>query len=409
MTFKQGEILAGLDIGTSKTCAIIAEVTSKGRLNIIGAGSAPSKGIQKGTVTNIDAAAQGIKKAIESAELIANCEIQSVIVDITGNHIQGMNSNGLAPVKSAEIDESDIARVLESAKAVAIPPDREFLHVLAQEYILDGQEGIRNPKGMSGVRLEAKVHIITGAVNNAQTIVKCVNRCNLEVADMVVAGLAASEAVISDDEKELGCALVDIGSGTTDIAVWSHGALVHSHVLGLSGNHLTSDIAKGLQIPLTDAEKLKIQSGYAMVSAVGADEVIYAPTPDGREAKKLPKQVLAEIIEPRLEEIFEMVNREIEKSGYKSAIPAGIILTGGTSIMNAVPELAEHVFGVPVRRGVPRDVDGLIDFVQNPQYSTAIGLLLHAINHPDISTYSPQEARKSSPLGKFISWLKQIV
>ena len=408
MTVKIGDILAGLDIGTSKTCAIIAEVTSEG-LDILGAGSAPSKGIQKGAVTNIEAASMSIQNAIDAAEVIANCKISSVIVDITGNHIQGQNSNGVAPVKSEEINESDIMRVLESAKAVKIPPDREFLHVLPQEYILDGQEGIRNPRGLSGVRLEARVHIVTGAISAAQNIIKCVNRCNLEVADMVLSSLAASEAVLQEDEKELGCALVDIGSGTTDIVVWVKGALVHTHVFGLGGNHLTSDIAKGLQTSLTDAEKLKIHSGCALISAVGADEIVHVPTNDGRDPRKLPRRVLSEIIEPRLEEIFEMVNRELEKSGYKSAIPAGIILTGGSVIMDAVPELAERVIGLPVRRGVPRGIGGLTDFVQNPQYSTAIGLLLHAVNHPDISSYSPQEAKKSSVIGRLLSWLKQIV
>ena len=312
-------------------------------------------------------------------------------------------------MKSEEINETDIQRVLESAKAVAIPPDREFLHVLPQEYILDGQEGIRNPRGMSGVRLEARVHIVTGAISAAQNIIKCVNRCGLEVADMVLSSLAASEAVLQEDEKELGCALIDIGSGTTDVVVWSKGALMHTQVFGLGGNHLTSDIAKGLQISLTDAEKFKIHSGCAMISAVGADEVLQIPSVDGREPRKIPRTSLANIIEPRLEEIFEMVNRDLEKSGYKSAIPSGIILTGGSAIMDGVPELAERVMGLPVRRGVPRGIGGLTDFVQNPQYSTAIGSLMHALNNPDISSYSPQEAKKSSVIGRFVSWLKLIV
>lgn len=408
MTVKIGDILAGLDIGTSKICAIIGEVTENG-LNIIGVSSVPSKGIQKGSVMNIDAAAQGIQAAIEKAEVVANCKISSVVVNITGNHIQSMNSSGVAPVESPEISDSDIAQVLKTAKAVRIPPDREFLHVLAQEYILDGQEGIRNPKGLIGVRLEARVHIVTGAVDAAQNIIKCVNRCGLEVADMVLSSLAASESVLSEDEKELGCVVLDVGSGTTDMAIWAHGALMHTHVLGLGGNHLTSDIAKGLQISLTDAEKLKLNSGCAMTSAVGSEEVVYVPTTDGKEPRKLPRQVLAEIIEPRLEEIFEMVNREIEKTGYKSQIPAGIVITGGTAFMDAVPELAERVFGLPVRRGIPRNVDGLVDFVQSPQYATSVGLLLHSVNHPDISSYSPQDAKKSSLMGRFLSWVRQII
>lgn len=408
MTLKAGDILVGLDMGTSKTCAIIGEVSPEG-LNVIGTGTAPSKGIQKGAVTNIEAAAQCIQQAIDDAELMAGCEISNIIIAITGNHIQGINSSGVAAVRANEVDEMDIARVLESAKAVAIPPDREFLHVLAQDYILDGQEGIRNPKGMSGVRLEAKVHIVTGAVSFAQNIVKSANRCNLEVSDMVLASLAASAAVLTEDEKELGCALIDVGSGTTDIAIWSKGALMHTHVLGLGGNHLTSDIAKGLQTSLVDAERLKVQSGCAMVSAVGVDEVLYVPSTGAREPRKLPRQVLAEIIEPRLEEIFELAAREIEKAGFKNAIPSGIVLTGGAALMDAAPELAERVMALPVRRGVPRGIGGLSDIVQNPQYSTAVGLLLYSVNHPDLRSYTPKESKKNSLMSRFVAWLKQIV
>ncbi|MCL2325191.1 MAG: cell division protein FtsA, partial [Proteobacteria bacterium] len=324
MSVKTGDILVGLDIGTSKICAVIGEVTPQGP-NVIGVGCAPSKGIQKGAVTNIEAAAQSIQHAIEDAEVVAGCEISSVLVSITGSHIQGINSSGVAAVKSSEVDEDDVVRVLESAKAVAIPPDRQFLHVLAQDYILDGQEGIRNPRGMSGVRLEAKVHIVTGSVSCAQNLVKCVNRCQLEVSDIVLSSLAASEGVLTEDERELGCAVVDIGSGTTDIAVWSKGALVFTGVLGIGGNHLTSDLAKGLQTSLMDAERLKVLSGCAMTSAVGVDEVVHIPSTGGREPKISPRRVLSEIIEPRLEEIFELVNRELEKSGYKDSIPSGLV------------------------------------------------------------------------------------
>ncbi len=406
---KVDDILLGLDIGTSKICALIGEVTPEG-INIIGMGSSPSKGIQKGAVSNIDAAAQGIQHAIEYAEVMANCKIQSVIVNITGNHIGCMNSNGVAPVRGEEVSDADIRCVLDSARAVAIPPDREFLHVLASEYILDGQGGIRNPKGMSGVRLEANVHIVTGAVNCTQNLIKCVDKCGVDVADIVMSSLAASESVISDDEKELGCVLVDIGSGTTDIAIWVQGALVHSHVIGIGGNSLTNDIATVLKILLGDAEKLKIQSGCAMASAVGADEIIEIPSAEGHDMRKYSRQVLAEIIEPRVEEIFEMVNREIEKSGFKSQIPAGIILTGGTAIMDGVPELAERVIGLPVRRGVPTGIGGVVDFIQNPQYATAVGLLLYAANHPDDnSTIIADSAKNVGVLKKLIDWLKQIV
>ena len=410
MTVKIGDILVGIDIGTAKTCAVIGEVTPQG-LDIIGLGSKPSSWMQKGAVTNIDGASQVIERALNEAEAVAGFDtISSVIVNITGNHIQGFNSDGVAPVKNPEITDEDVARVLESAKAVAIPPDREFLHVLAQEYTLDGQSGIRNPKGMCGVRLEARVHIVTGSINCAQNIINCINRCRLEVEDLVLSSLAASEAVLTEDEKELGCALVDIGGGTTDMAIWTHGSLVHTHVLGVGGYNITSDIAQALKIPLKDAEKLKILSGYAMTSAVPADDVILIPTADDRDPpRKMPAQALAEIIEPRLEEILEMVNREIEKSGYKQAIPGGIVLTGGTSIMNAAPELAQRTFGLPVRRGMPYNVGGFSDHVANPQYSTAVGLMLYAMNRPDVMTYNPQDAQKSSIIHRIVSWLKTIV
>lgn len=413
---KNGDILVGLDIGTHKTYAVIGEVTENEddpklkELNVIGVGSAVSKGIQKGNITNVDSAAQCINEAIEKAEVTANCKISSVIVNITGNHIKGRNSQGLTTLKNDEITDGDIAACLESAKAIPIPPDREFLHVLAQEYILDEtQRGIKNPKGMSGVRLEANVHIVTAASSAVQNIIKSIQRYKIDVADIVLSSLASSEAVLSRDEKELGCVLIDIGGGTTDVAIWVKGALVHNYVLPLGGNHLTNDIAQSLQISVIDAERLKLQSGCAMTSAVGTDEIVLIPMPGGRDPKKRPKQVIAEIIQPRLEEIFEMVAKEIEKSGHKEEIPAGIILTGGTARMDAVPELAESIFGMPVRRGIPTGIGGITDFVQNPQCATVIGLLLHAMNQHDIASYSPQDEKNNSLLGRFVSWLKQIV
>lgn len=409
MGVKIGDILVGVDVGTAKTCAVIGEVGAQG-FNVLGFGEVPSKGIKKGAVINIESASQAILQALEEAEYVADFgSIASVIVNITGNHIQGQNSNGVAPVRNPEINDDDIARVLESAKAVKIAPDREFLHVLAQEYILDGQEGIRSPKGLSGVRLEAKVHIITGAIACAQNIIKCVQNCKLEVEDLVFSALAASQAVLSDDEKEMGCVLVDIGGGTTEIAIWVKGALVHTHVLGVGGYHLTSDIAKGLVISLTDAEELKLSSGCAMTTAVGMDEVILIPSGDGREPRKMARSVLAEIIEPRLEEIYEMVNREIIKSGYRDALSAGVILTGGTSILDAAPELAERTFGMRVRRGMPCNIGGVSDSVANPKYSTVIGLMQYAINRPDVMTYNPQDSQKSTFLRKIVTWLKNII
>ena len=405
MTDKTGEILVSVDIGTSKTCVLIGEVTEEG-LDILGCGTAPTKGVQKGVITNKDSAAQAVSRALEVAEAMAGFDsISNVIVNITGNHIQGINSSGVAPVygdegvarktnwntsevasiKTPEINRDDVTRVLESAKARKIQPDHEFLHVLPQEYILDDQPGIRSPIGMNGVRLEAKVHIITGAISSANNIIECINRCHLNVDDLVYSALASSAAVLSDDEKEIGCALVDIGSGTTDIA-------------------------KGLQISIEEAETLKINDGCAMTSAVGADEIIQVPSPgDRRETRKISRQGFAEIIEPRLEEIFLMVNREIEKSGYKDKIPAGIILTGGTAIMDAAPELGAQTMNMPVHRGIPCNVGGMSDCIADPRYATAVGLLLYEMNRPDVSSYNPQETQKSSWIGRIVTWLKQII
>ena len=430
MTDKTGEILVSVDIGTSKTCVLIGEVTEEG-LDILGCGTAPTKGVQKGVITNKDSAAQAVSRALEVAEAMAGFDsISNVIVNITGNHIQGINSSGVAPVygdegvarktnwntsevasiKTPEINRDDVTRVLESAKARKIQPDHEFLHVLPQEYILDDQPGIRSPIGMNGVRVEAKGHIVRGAISSANNIIECINRCHLNVDDLVYSALASSAAVLSDDEKEIGCALVDIGSGTTDIAIWHKGALVHTHVLGVGGNHLTSDIAKGLQISIEEAETLKINDGCAMTSAVGADEIIQVPSPgDRRETRKISRQGFAEIIEPRLEEIFLMVNREIEKSGYKDKIPAGIILTGGTSIMDAAPELGAQTMNMPVHRGIPCNVGGMSDCIADPRYATAVGLLLYEMNRPDVSSYNPQETQKSSWIGRIVTWLKQII
>lgn len=430
MAVNVGDILVGVDIGTSKTCVLIGEVTQEG-LDILGCGSAATKGVQKGVITNKDSAAQSVSLALERAEAMAGFDtISNVIVNITGNHIQGINSSGVAPVygdegvarktnwnvsevaaiKTPEINKDDIMRVLESAKARKIPSDHEFLHVLAQEYILDGQDGIRNPLGMSGVRLEAKVHIVTCAISSAHSIIECVNRSRLNVDDLVYSALASSAAVLNDNEKEIGCALVDIGSGTTDIAVWHKGALVHTHVLGVGGNHLTSDIAKGLQISLEEAEQLKLNYGCAMTSAVGADEIMQIPSPSDRsEMRKISRQSFAEIIEPRMEEIFQMVNRELERSGYRDKIPAGIVLTGGTAIMDAAPELGAQTLGLPVHRGIPSNIGGVSDYISDSRYATAVGLLLYEMNRPDVSSYNPQETQKASWFNRLISWVKQIV
>lgn len=371
---KQDEIIVGLDIGTTKIAAIVGEVTEDG-IDIIGVGTAPSKGLRKGVVVNIDATVQSIQKAILEAENMAGCEISTVYAGISGGHIRGLNSHGVVAVKDREIRDHDIARVIEAAKAMAIPMDREVLHVLPQQYIIDDQDGIRDPLGMAGVRLEAKVHIVTTAVTSAQNVVKCANRCGLQVADIVLEPLASAEAVIEDDEKELGVALVDIGGGTADIAVFVDGAIVHTAVLPLGGTHITNDIAVGLRTPLEAAEKIKKKYGCALPAMIEGNDRMEVPSVGGREPRVLSRRVLVSIVEPRVEEIFEHIRVEIQRSGFYGALAAGVVLTGGVISMDGVPELAEDVLGIPARRGFPRGVGGLIDVVRAPDYSTGVGLV----------------------------------
>lgn len=373
---KRDEILVGLDIGTTKIACIIGEVTDEG-IDIIGIGSHPSNGLRKGVVINIDATINSIKKAVEEAELMAGCEVNTVYAGIAGGHIKGFNSHGIVAVKEKEVRPADLARVVDAARAVAIPMDREVIHVIPQEYIIDEQDGIRDPLGMAGVRLEAKVHIVTGSVTSAQNIVKCANACGLNVADIVLEQLASSEAVLSDDEKELGVAVVDVGGGTTDIAIFSGGALVHTAVLSIGGNHLTNDIAVGLRTPMAEAERIKQRYGCAMTSRVAPEETIEVPSVGGRPPRVLSRHILSEIIEPRCEEIFQFVGREIKNSGYEDLIASGVVITGGTTILEHMPELAEEVLGMPVRRGLPKGVGGLVDVVRNPKFATGVGLVLY--------------------------------
>jgi cell division protein FtsA len=376
MAKTKDEIIVGLDIGTTKIATIVGEVTADG-VDVIGIGTAPSRGIRKGVVVNIDATVQSIERSIEEAEHMAGCEITSVYAGIAGGHIKGLNSHGTVAVKDREVRDGDLARVIESAKAVAIPIDREIIHVLPKEYIVDEQDGIREPLGMAGVRLEAKVHIVTAAVTSAQNVVKCCNRCGLSVADIVLEPLAAAESVLHDDEKELGVALVDIGGGTTDIAIFSEGAIVHTGVLPLGGNHITNDVAVGLRTPLDAAEKIKQRSGCALASLVNPDDTIEVPSVGGRQPRQLPRQVLVDIIMPRVEEIFEHVRREIVKSGHEDLLASGIVLTGGTTNLEGTVELAEEVLGLPTRRGIPRGIGGLVDVVKSPAYATGVGLVLY--------------------------------
>jgi cell division protein FtsA len=373
---KRDELVVGLDIGTTKIAAIVGEITDEG-IDVIGIGTAPSRGIRKGVVVNIDATVQSIERAVEEAEHMAGCEITSVHAGIAGGHIKGLNSHGTVAVKDKEVRDGDLARVIESAKAVAIPMDREIIHVLPQEYIVDEQDGIREPLGMAGVRLEAKVHIVTAAVTSAQNIVKCCNRCGLQVADIVLEPLASAESVLHEDEKELGVALVDIGGGTTDIAIFSEGAIVHTGVLPLGGNHLTNDIAVGLRTPLDAAEKIKQKYGCALSSLINPDEMIEVPSVGGRQPRILSRQVLVDIVMPRVEEIFEHVRKEIARSGYEDLLASGAVLTGGSTILEGTAELAEEVLGLPARRGIPRGVGGLMDVVKSPTYATGVGLVLY--------------------------------
>ncbi|PLX90611.1 MAG: cell division protein FtsA [Desulfuromonas sp.] len=374
MSSKRENLIVGLDIGTTKICCIVGNLTED-ELEIVGFGSSPSKGLRKGVVINIESTVEAISKAVREAELMAGCEIKSVFAGIAGGHIKGLNSQGVIAIKNREVSNEDLKRVIDAAKAIAIPMDREVLHILPQEFIIDDQDGIREPLGMSGVRLEAKVHIVTGAVASAQNIIKSCNRAGVDVADIVLEQLASSEAVLSADEKELGVALVDIGGGTSDIAIFSEGAIKHTSVLSIGGDHLTNDIAVGLRTPMAEAEKIKQAYGCCLTSMVGKDENIEVPSVGGREPRVLSRQLLAEILEPRVEEIFSLVNREIVKSGYEDLIASGVVITGGSAILPGMPELAEQIFNLPVRRGTPCDIGGLKDVVDSPIYATGVGLV----------------------------------
>ncbi|PLX80757.1 MAG: cell division protein FtsA [Desulfuromonas sp.] len=367
-------LIVGLDIGTTKICAIVGCQTSEG-LDVVGIGTSASKGLRKGVVINIESTVEAIKKAIEEAELMAGCEIKSVFAGIAGGHIKGINSQGVIAVKNREVTDEDITRVIDAAKAIAIPMDREVIHILPQEFIIDDQDGIKEPLGMSGVRLEAKVHIVTGAVASAQNIVKSCQRAGVDVADIVLEQLASGESVLSADEKDLGVAMIDIGGGTTDVAIYVDGAIKHTAVLSLGGNHLTNDIAVGLRTPMAEAETIKQKYGCCLISMVGKDETVEVPSVGGREPRVLSRQLLAEILEPRVEEIFTLVNREIVRSGFEDLIASGIVITGGSAILPGMPELAEQVFNLPVRRGVPAEIGGLVDVVNSPIYATGVGLL----------------------------------
>jgi cell division protein FtsA len=370
-------MIVGLDIGTSKVVAIVGETNDEGTLEIIGIGSHPSRGLKKGVVVNIESTVQSIRRAVEEAELMAGCQIHSVYAGIAGSHIKSLNSHGIVAIKDKEVSSYDVDRVIDAARAVAIPADQKTLHILPQEFIIDDQEGIREPIGMSGVRLEAKVHLVTGAVSAAQNIIKCVRRCGLEVDDVILEQLASSYSVLTEDEKELGVCIVDIGGGTTDIAVFLDGAIRHTAVIPIAGDQVTNDIAVALRTPTQSAEEIKIRYACALRQLANPDDEIEVPSVGDRAPRRLSRQTLAEVVEPRYEELMSLVQAELRRSGFEEMIAAGIVLTGGSSKMEGVVDLAEEIFHMPVRLGVPQYISGLVDVVRNPIHATGVGLLLY--------------------------------
>ena len=387
----ESRMLVGLDIGTSKVVAIVAESSPEGVVEIIGIGSHPStKGLKKGVVVDIDSTVQSIQRAIEEAELMAGCQIHSVFAGIAGSHIRSLNSHGIVAIRDREVFSPDIDRVIDAAQAVAIPADQKILHILPQEYVIDNQEDVKTPLGMSGVRLEAKVHLVTCAVNAAQNIEKCIRRCGLEVEDIILEQLASSYAVLTEDEKDLGVCLVDIGGGTTDIAIFTDGAIRHTAVIPIAGDQVTNDIAMALRTPPPNAEEIKIKYACALAKLAGENETIKVPSVGDRSARDLSRQALAEVVEPRYDELFTLIQGELRRSGFESLVGAGIVLTGGTSKMEGVVELAEEIFHMPVSLGKPRGVTGLTDIVRNPIYSTAVGLLQYAADKQVLSVSEGQ-------------------
>ncbi len=407
-TTQQKRMLVGLDIGTSKVVAIVGEVDVDGNIEVVGLGSCPSRGLKKGVVVNIESTVHSIQRAIEEAELMAGCTIHSVYVGIAGSHIHSMNSNGIVAVKDREVTPMDIERVIDAAQAVAIPQDQSILHVLPQEYVVDSQEGIKEPVGMAGVRLEAKVHLVTGSVNAIQNIERCVQRCNLETDDIILEQLASSYSVLTDDERELGVCMVDIGGGTTDIAIFTEGAIRHTAVIPIAGDQVTNDIAMALRTPTQHAEKIKMKYACALTQLAKADETVKVPSVGDRPPRDLSRQALAEVVEPRYDELFTLIQAELRRSGFEDLIAAGIVLTGGTSKMEGVVELAEEIFHMPVRLARPVGVSGLSGEIDNPIYSTSVGLLLYAAGQEyKKSRNKVVQEDKKNPFGRIKEWIKE--
>ena len=402
----QNRMIVGLDIGTSKVVAIVGEVSPEGKLEIVGIGSHGSKGLKKGVVVNIDSTVQSIQRAVEEAELMAGCQIQSVYAGIAGSHIRSMGSHGIVAIRDGEVYQPDIERVIDAAQAVAIPADQKILHILPQEFIIDAQEGVKEPLGMSGVRLEAKVHLVTCAVNAAQNIEKCIKQCGLGVDDIILEQLASSYSVLTEDEKDLGVCLVDIGGGTSDIAIFTEGAIKHTAVIPIAGDQVTNDIAMALRTPTQNAEEIKIKYACALASLAGDNETIKVPSVGERDDRSLSRQALAEVVEPRYEELFTLIQAELRRSGFEELIPAGVVLTGGTSKMEGVVELAEEIFHMPVSIGKPKQVSGLADIVRNPIYATAVGLLQYGVSQGgSTASSSSRIGDTESVWGKAKRWL----
>ena len=401
------EIVVGLDIGTTKIVALVAEVSPEGRLNVIGMGSQDSRGLKKGVVVNIEDTVATISRVIQEVELMADCKVKDVYTGIAGSHIKSFNSDGMVAIKDKEVLPADVERVVETARAMPIPAEQEILHILTQEFVIDGQDGIREPIGMSGMRLEVRVHIVTGAISAAQNIVKCVRRCGLEVNDLVLQPLASSYAVLSEDEKDLGVCLVDIGGGTTDLAVWTQGAIRHTSVIPIAGDQITNDIAMALRTPTREAEDIKCKFGCALADLADPEDVIDVAGVDDRPSRKLSRRALADVIQPRVEELFELVQAELRRSGFDQVLSSGIVLTGGSSVMPGMIELGEEVFHMPVRLGIPKYTGALADVVQHPRFATACGLLLEAQTQRKRGLKVREKRDVKQVFGRMKSWFEK--
>ena len=401
------DLVVALDIGTSKVAALVAELRADGSLEILGMGGHESKGLKKGVVVNIEATVNAVQRALEEAELMADCKIASAFTGIAGSHIKSFNSTGMVAIKDREVGALDVARAIETAKAVNIPTDQQILHVLRQEFIIDGQEDVRAPIGMSGVRLEVKVHIVTGAVSAAQNIVKCVRRCGLEVNDLILQPLASSRAVLSEDETDLGVCLVDVGGGTSDIAVFTHGAIRHTAVIPIAGDQITNDIAMALRTPTAEAEVIKVRHGVALRQLADPNEMIEVPGIGDRGPRVMSRQTLAEVIEPRVEELFSLVQQVLRESGFEELLSSGVVLTGGSSVMRGMVELGEEIFHMPVRVGVPRYAGGLADVVRSPRYATAVGLLMEGVQQVRQGQLSRQDGSVRAVLARMREWFQR--